>query len=346
MSTLRNTYFNCLTPDGAPVPWQPPEELEGVLIDSDYFGAALAAMDAQLQTTGLTFYLTRDLQSLPRTGGDVVAVVIGDELTRVPAYAARVRAIFKNQAAGPQLTSSLFTEPSWVNALWLAAYLRTWRHHAPGALRTRGRASIWMLPIGVLNQGEMPLKPVQERTTDLFFAGSVEHRAGASTLRNRLAPKVLAREQMVRAAQELERRHPELSVNVLTTGAFAESIARDAGEYSRRLMDARIALVPRGTTADTARFWQALRYGSVAVVDTVPREPYFYDGAPVVRISRWGDLEKTVVPLLRDPARLEDLSRRSREWWETRGAPEAVGAYMAERLDGQDSTGPPASAHA
>jgi hypothetical protein len=334
VQTLRNSYFNCLTPDGKPVLWHPPEALPDVLIDSEYFGAALAEMDGRLRSRGLTFYLTRNLRELPTYGWDVVALVVGDELARVPAYASRVRAIFKNQATRPALTSNVVRDPSLVNLLWFAAYLRSWRHYASSTLRRR-RAPTWMLPIGILNQRELPLTPISERGTDLFFAGSVAHRAGASRLRNRLTPKVLAREAMVRATEAMARKHPSLRVNVLTTGAFAESIAQDAEEYSRQLMDSRIALVPRGTTADTARFWQALRYGCIAVVDTVPHDPYFYDDAPVVRIGRWGELDAAVLPLLADLARLEELSRRGREWWLTRGTPAAVGGYMAEQLDAQ-----------
>jgi hypothetical protein len=111
-------------------------------------------------------------------------------------------------------------------------------------------------------------------------------------------------------------------------------MAADAAAYSRKLMDARIALVPRGTTADTARFWQALRYGCVPVVDTVARHRWFYDGAPVVRLRSWNELEEAVVPLLSDGERLQRLHERSLEWWRTRGSEEAVGAYMADRLNG------------
>jgi hypothetical protein len=139
---------------------------------------------------------------------------------------------------------------------------------------------------------------------------------------------------MVEEAERLAERRPELKVEVLTTAAFLDSMDADADAYSRNLMDSRIALVPRGTGIDTFRFWQALRYGCIAVVDTVPRDSWFYDGAPVVRLRGWDELEDVVVPLLADEARMQDLHERSLEWWRTRGSEEALGAYMADKLNG------------
>jgi len=332
---LRNRYFNCLTRDRSPLAWRPPEALDGVLADSAYFGALLAEMDGRLARGGLTFYVTQDLERLPSYGADVVAIVIGDELARVPAYVDRVRAVFKNQAVRPLLTASPLRDPSWINLWWYASYLRTWRHHLPGAMRwlAAGRpAPVWLLPIGVLNQLELPVKPIAERRIDVFFAGSVTHRRDAE-LKDRVAPKVLARQAMVAAAERLR---GTCVVDLQATGAFAESIAQSAQAYSERLMDARIALVPRGTTADTARFWQALRYGCVVITDTVPRHRWFYDGAPVVRVGRWDELAEVVPALLADTARLADLHERGLAWWRERGSPAAVGAYAAGRLDSLD----------
>lgn len=333
--TLRNRYFNCLTRDRRPVPWQPPEPGDDVLVDSAYFGAVLAAMDRRVARGGLTVYLTQDVERLPSYGPDVVAVIVGDELTRVPAYVDRVRAVFKNHPVRPLLTSSFLREPSWTNLWWFASFLRAWRHHLPGAahwLRAGRPAPVWMLPIGVLNQVEVPFRPLAERTADVFFAGSVGHRGDAG-LRGRVAPKVAGRRAMVAGAERLAAAHPELTVRVVTTGGFAESVAGSARAYSEQLMDARIALVPRGASADTFRFWQALRAGCVVVTDTMPRHRFLYDSAPVVRVGRWRELRDVVPALLADAPRLEALHRGGLEWWRTRGAPEAVGAYMAERLD-------------
>jgi hypothetical protein len=157
-----------------------------------------------------------------------------------------------------------------------------------------------------------------------------------SQMRERLGPKTVARESMLREAEALAAKRPDLNVEMVVTGEFVDSLVADPVEYSRQLMDSRIALVPRGTAQDTYRFWQALRAGCVTVVDTVPRDPVFHDGAPVVRISSWEQLEEVVTPLLGDPARMDDLHRRALDWWREKGSAQAVGAYMAGRLNALD----------
>ena len=340
MTELRNTYVNCQNPpENKPLPWHPPELTDPFRPDIVYFGPVLAEMDRQLNMSGLTFYFTESLDWLPSYGLDVVVVLLGDEFTRVPGYFGDVRAIFKNYTVQPALTNNVLREPSWINLWSFAWYLRTCAYHVPASKRYRERrregrwaAPIWRIPVGVVDQLELPVKPFFERRHDIFFGGSVEHH-GDERIKERINPKVMARRQMVEQAQRLAERHPELSVELVTTVGFQHSMDADPVAYSHSLMDSRLALVPRGTAIDTFRFWQALRYGCVAIVDTVPRHPWFYEGAPVVRLSRWSQLEDVVTRVLSDRERLERLHRASLEWWRTRGSPEAVGAYMADRLN-------------
>jgi hypothetical protein len=199
--------------------------------------------------------------------------------------------------------------------------------------RMRGRARpIWLGPVGTFNQIELPIKDISERPTDLYFAGSVSHQ-GQPGLRERVSPKVTSRTEMVAASAQIARDHPEVVVKMVDTGAFHLSIGQSGEDYSRDLMDSKIALVPRGVIADTFRFWQAVRYGCVVVTDTLPRHHWLYDGAPIVKVRRWDELEDVALDLLGDEARLRDLHERSLEWWRTRAEPAVVGASMAARLD-------------
>ena len=336
--TLRNRYFYLMPPVSEPVPWNPPEVAPDMQDDAIYFGQVLAEMDRRVRRDDLTVYLTQNLEELPSYGPDVVAVVIADEKAHVPAYIDRVAAVFKNNAVRPLLTTSFLREPELINVWWFVSYLRLWYHHAPGALRwlgdrARGRARpMWLLPVGTFNQIELPIKDIAERGTDLYFAGSVSHQ-GRPSFKERISPKVTSRNEMVEHAQRLAAAHPELNVEVVDTGAFRLSIGQSGEEYSHALMDAKIALVPRGVIADTFRFWQAVRYGCVVVTDTIPRHKWLYDGAPIVKVRRWHELEDVALELLADEARLRDLHERSLEWWRSRAAPEVVGAHMAQRLD-------------
>jgi hypothetical protein len=303
-------------------------------IDTWYFGRSLAAMERELRVDGLTVYLTFDPETLPSYGDDVVVVLIGDEWARVPRYLPRVRAVFRNLCARPNLGCNPLAWPSAATFSTLLPAARSALRGAPDRLARlghRGGTQI-ELPIGTYNVEDLPTKPFGERGSDLFFAGSVVQAPGrGARLKARVVPKRLSREAMLRNV-ELLRRLPEVRVDVRITEGFQESAASDAGDYSRGLMDSRLALVPRGATTETHRFFQALKYGSIVVTDTVP-PIWFYEQAPMVRLRHWDELEETVLPLLRDEARLERLHRESLRWWEMSCSEEAVGRLMAQELN-------------
>ena len=149
-------------------------------IDTWYFGRALAEMDRHLRLDALTVYLTFDPETLPSYGDDVVAVLIGDEWARIPAYLDRVKAVFRNLCARPNLGCNPF---AWPSAATFSAFLPAARAAVRGApdrirhLRTGGPPQI-ELPIGTYNVLDLEPQPFAERSSDLFFAGSVVHSPG------------------------------------------------------------------------------------------------------------------------------------------------------------------------
>jgi hypothetical protein len=338
-----NTRFvNCLGRDGRPREWTPPTPVDEML-DTWYFGRALAAMERELELPGLTVYLTFDTEWLPSYGDDVVAVLIGDEWARAPEYLSRVRAVFRNLCGRPNLGCRPLAWPSAVTLASLLPATRATIRGLPGRLarmraevaaaRGRGRppAPQIELPIGTFNALDLPVIPLDRRDADIFFAGSVEHKAGrARSLKARVSPKRLAREAMLRNVEPLRR--AGVKVDVRITDDFQESARSDPGDYTRALASSRLALVPRGATTETHRFFQALKYGCVVVTDSVP-PIWFYEQAPIVRLRHWDELEAVVVPLLAQPERLERLHREALSWWETACSEEAVGRLMARTLN-------------
>jgi hypothetical protein len=337
---LPEVFFHCLSPDRQPRQWNPPTPVPE-LIDTWYFGRALAAMQRELDDDRLTVYLTFDADELPSYGDDVVAVLIGDEWARVPAYLPRVRAVFRNLCARPNLGCRPL---AWPSAVTLSALLPAGRaalRGLPGRVRHkraelaaawgRGRAPAPQVevPIGTYNVLDLPLKPFDQRASDLFFAGSVIHAPGrAAQVKAKVMPKGLAREAMLRNLERLNGAVVDLRI----TEGFKESAQADPQEYSRALMDARLALVPRGATTETHRFFQALKYGCIVVTDSVPPS-WFYEQAPIVRLRHWDELEPVVTPLLADRERLERLHRAALGWWESACSEEAVGRLMARTLN-------------
>src|SRR5918999_1277252 len=88
---LRNRYFNNLNGAKEFHPWYPPEVPPGTdLPDSIFFGEIVVEMDRHLEASGLTIYLTQNVDELPSYGDDVVVILMSDELARVPRYFTRV----------------------------------------------------------------------------------------------------------------------------------------------------------------------------------------------------------------------------------------------------------------
>jgi hypothetical protein len=102
--------------------------------------------------------------------------------------------------------------------------------------------------------------------------------------------------------------------------------------YSTLLADTKVVLAPRGTNLETFRLYEGLRAGCVVVCDLLPDRPYLH-GAPIIELGRWSRLEEVVVPLLRDPARLTELSAAGRRFWDERLSEPAVGRGIADVLN-------------
>jgi len=334
-------YFICLGNGTPPIPWDLDDEAQLARFDCVYFGRVFRAMERHARAGALTVYMTWDLRELPSYGDDVVAVVLGDENSRIPTYVGRVRAVFKCYGIRPFAGAHPLRDRTWLSVLiWLQGVRRRVRHIPDDVRMTLRRLSrryvapTVHIPLGYYNQLDLPPTPFAERTTSVFFAGSLERRP-----RSRLSPrhwirmpKPRAREEMLAALGAFRRRRPTEPVHVRLTSTFASTTRADAEAYSRDLMNTRICLVPRGASAETFRFFEALRYGCVVVCERLPPTP-FYAGSPAVVIDRWSGLPDVLTRLLDDRAGLQARHERSLEWWHERCSEEVVGAIMAARID-------------
>jgi hypothetical protein len=336
-------YFLDLPGAAEPLPWDPHAAPRPERADTRYFGRVFTEMERTLRDPEIDVFLTWDTERLPRYGNRVVAVVLGDEVGRVPRYLDRVRAVFKCYGTRPALGGGPLRNPSIGGFAELGQWVVRWLKWLPGGAaharlwlgrRARGRpalAAVPVIPLGTFNQVELPLVAIDERPTDVFFAGSVEHR---TSLRDRLSPKARSRGEMLRAVRRLRDRRPDLRLNLQVTHGFEASASASASEYSRALMDSRVCLAPRGTSPETFRVFEGLRAGCVVVTEHLPRHP-FYAGAPLIQLNRWRALDE--LALFDDPAEIRRLHLRALAWWREHCSEAAVGSYMAARLNGAPS---------
>lgn len=350
MRDAYHRYFVCLSyadhPD--PLRWNPwAEESDHV---PRYFQRALREMDRCLQSgEGLTFYLTWNLDALPSYGPGVVAVVMGDEWGHVPAYAHRVLATFKCYGARPAPGVSLRTRPFHLGGLLALKTVRMYASYLPGALRywwrhSRGASPIHPIPLGYGNQVALPVRAFSERSVDVFFAGSLKPgTVGEGGLGKWLhSPKDVSRREMVGVLRDLERRPGRPRVHIQTSERFVLNALEygltkpgevlEGTQYSEAMMNAKICVVPRGTSPETFRFYEGLRYGCVLITERLPARR-FYTGAPVIQLDDWRALPRVVDRLLDDPAELQRRHEAGLNWWRTHCSEEATGAFIAQEVE-------------
>lgn len=351
-----NRYYVCLwaAPGRAepPVAFEPAAERSLRDVSGAYWGRVFQAADRHLGARGLRFYLTWDLHELPEYGDDVVGISIGDEWGLTPRWAHRVRAAFKLHGARPWLERNPLREPSRLAALTLLRYARSQARRLPAEIADhraarRGESvaigvDVPQLPVGYSNLLDLPIKPFADRPHAAFFAGSVENepRSWRSPVRWLGTPKDVARRDMLRALESYRVARPDVPVDLRTTADYWTSMGDDPSRYSTGLMDAKICLAPRGTTVETYRVFEGLRYGCVVISDPLPAT-WYYEDAPIIRLQRWRELPRLLDALLADEAALEARHRASLDFWRERCSEDAVGRFVATRvLDGGVPTSP------
>lgn len=350
--TSKNQYYVCPIYEDEAIPWNPYTKGE-ILTEHtylSYFGGVFAEMERLLDHEGLTVYFTWRTDVLPSYGPDVVAVVVGDEWGQYPLYTNRVRAVFKMMGTDFPFEATPFQTPHQLTAVTALKYLRTQMHRVPHLLQAgwdrrggprwapRTPTPIFDLPIGYVNQDDLPLKPLEDREFDLYFSGSVtnERFRWYSPQYWLSSPKDVARSALCRAMRQIQEDDPDLSVvldvwdsYIPNAGPYTKPVSDRS--YSEMMMDTRICPVPRGTRLETGRLYEAMRYGCVLITEPLP-DRWFLRGMPAITLHDWKQLPGIVDELLADPARMNALHKSTRQWWTEKCSETAVGRYMAERL--------------
>jgi hypothetical protein len=71
--------------------------------------------------------------------------------------------------------------------------------------------------------------------------------------------------------------------------------------------------------------------GCVVVSEPLPFR-WYYRNCPAVIIRKWSDLLGVLRNLLNDPAKIKELSRRGRQWWDSTISEEAIAEFIAQRV--------------
>jgi hypothetical protein len=109
--------------------------------------------------------------------------------------------------------------------------------------------------------------------------------------------------------------------------------------YTQALANAKIALAPRGNTDETYRLFEAAKLGCVMICEPLPSRWYFQN-CPAITLRSWSELPGILKNLLNDPAKINELSRRGREWWDSTVSEGAVAKFIAQRLASAEGVHP------
>ncbi len=259
----------------------------------------------------------------------------------IPRYARHVRLVARVMSRYPFLGVRDWFPIPWLKVLLIVKYMRNWTRHLLSQMRilfpprswpapVHAKARIVHLPWGSASLMDVPMKPMRERTRNYFFSGGIALGSTSGYRRFLSTPKILARESPVRAVEKFEQKHPELapaqSVKVHTDKGTGDLADMDA--YSERLIDTRVCLAPRGSVADTWRFFEGLKSGCAVITNLLPDE-WYYRNAPVIQLESWDALEDFLLPLLADESRLDAMQKQSLLYWETVCGEKALGRFLA-----------------
>ncbi|KST66492.1 glycosyltransferase family 47 protein [Mastigocoleus testarum] len=280
------------------------------------------------------FLLTRRVDELPQFPSDklqnLIVFLLGDEWCRTPSYASDVLAVFKCYGSTPTL--EFHQSNLYLNSLILLQYIRV----VFKGLKTWGVKSknVFPFPLGYFRQSDLPTVPILERTCDVSFIGSLKNSPKQGLLKMFgffKSPKIVSRQSMVSCVSKWQGAD-RYNVDVRLTSSFphAEKTS-EFGDYSERLMNTKICLSPRGTSLETFRYFEALRYGCILVSEPVPNY-WFYKDSPAIYLNDWNKLPQLLESLLGDTQRLEELHHKALNWWQNRCSPSAVSSQMFHNL--------------
>jgi hypothetical protein len=330
-----------------PKEWDPRNPDPQLPKDCVYFGKVLSEFEKHI-TDDICCYLTWDNDSLPQYGDHVVAILIGEEWGLIPRYARHVRVVARVMGRAPFLGVRQWWPPDRLTVLLTVKHMRNWLRHLRSWLRYLKTPSSWPdrvhkkgvivhLPWGSASLVDVPMKSMRERSRNYFFSGGIT--TGADTGYRRLlsTPKMYSRKAMVDAVAKIEAKHSRLAADrAISVKNTPVKDSNDDREYAQRMMDSKVCLAPRGSVADTWRYFEGLKSGCAVITNPLPDEWYYRD-APVIQIDRWSQLESALVPLLSDNTRLERIHSQAVQYWETVCGEKAVGRFLADALKRGDS---------
>jgi Methionine biosynthesis protein MetW len=97
-------------------------------------------------------------------------------------------------------------------------------------------------------------------------------------------------------------------------------------------MNSKICLIPRGTSHETYRFFEAIRFGCIPITEALPSH-WFYNNSPTIKIKNWHNLSQELEKLLTDSSLIQTKHQEALWWWQNKCSEIAVANYIVNKLE-------------
>jgi len=182
------------------------------------------------------------------------------------------------------------------------------------------------------NVADSAIIPIQDRSHNVFFSGNLNTNRiglyksllGVHYFDNKTVQRI--KQSRLGSVLPTSFHHKYPNSYLAFTSGFAKGL--DGQTYSDFLYNSKLIICPTGFTSnETFRHYETWRTGGIPISLPLP-DNHFYRGAPLVTLQNWKELDKTIKRLLQNPTQLEDLHKKSMDWWAVHCAEEPVARYM------------------
>ena len=156
--------------------------------------------------------------------------------------------------------------------------------------------------------------PVRDRTVDLYYFGTPQFKG----------------QNLSDAIAKLDRR----KVNVDFGFPTKSSVGISKAEYAAKLMNSKIAIIPRGASLETNRFCEAMKSGCILITEELPVHE-FYKNSPIIAMperSHWECLPAEVMKLVGNLALMEQMQTKTLAAWNDHYSEQAVADFVCSKV--------------
>tara|TARA_B110000091_G_C13779313_1_gene460368 strand:+ start:952 stop:1851 length:900 start_codon:yes stop_codon:yes gene_type:complete len=212
-------------------------------------------------------------------------------------------------------------------------YLSNENHEVPSAIRKAKAVftpycpldfekskNIFPIPLGYNGSLEdIELIAIEDRVTDYFFSGNI--------YKKRLPFYAGIKYHQFKEKINITQKQ---NAEVIFTNGFGCGFP--PSEYSKKLMNSKIAIVPEGYLSDVSfRFFEASKYGSIIITKKLYNYWFFKD-FPGFQLNSWFELSALLIHLKKNPEKMKEIQKATLKYYEDNCSEKSVANYIINQL--------------